>query len=474
MRDRLAFAATVAVACAACGSVSDQTADGNGGDDAASADARPADPPGTVQWARSLSTVAPTGVVEGSVGVVVTGYMTAPADLGGGILTPTGGTDSVVASYGLDDPGFVFASQLGGEGNEFAFLDTLDANGTPLAHGVAYGSAANNRYDIGLGPVDSGSTTSATSDGFLGRYTPSGVMWAKRMVGPGEDKFVDTALGPSVVYTMGWYETSTVLDTQAFTSAGGRDVVFARFNSFTGELQTARGYGSPGRDEATAIATVGGDLVTAGFFDGTLDLGDGAMTSAGALDVWIARMSTDGVPGWSVRFGGGLEDRGGVVASDAAGDIYIAGSFHDQVAFGAVNLIASPGASDIFVAKLRGSDGGVMWATQIGSPGADTPQDLVYDASSDTLLVSGWVGGAIETGGDYAGGVDAVIASYDPGGTRRWAKVLGTAGDDRGWSIAGGTTAVYAALAVAGAPDLGGVTIVGPPNPAGLILRIQP
>jgi len=58
------------------------------------------------------------------------------------------------------------------------------------------------------------------------------------------------------------------------------------------------------------------------------------------------------------------------IAVDAAGDVYVTGTFTNQVAFGAINLISN-GDTDVFVAKLHGNDGTVAWAVSIGSATTD-------------------------------------------------------------------------------------------------------
>jgi hypothetical protein len=168
-----------------------------------------------------------------------------------------------------------------------------------------------------------------------------------------------------------------------------------------------------------------------------------------------------------------MDDRGPALANDSAGDIYVTGTFSDQVGFGGVNLI-SEGMTDIFVAKLRGNDGGVVWAKSIGSTGIDQPSRIEVDPRTGVVILAGSVGGEVEPGGDYAGGIDTVIAAYDPGaGDRRWLKVLGTTGDDRGGPVGSGSDAVYAAFGVGGAIDVG-VPIIGAPSPAGLLLKLEP
>jgi hypothetical protein len=432
--------------------------------DATAADAAPA--PASIRWARSLSGASPLGVAEGPDGLVVTGYFTTIADLGGAVLVSRGDSDTVVAGFATADASHLYSTRFGASGGEYGFLDTLDPLGAPLIAGVAYDT-----YDLGQGPLVGGGGPGA--DGFIGRYGPAGPSWVKRAVGPGEDKLVATALGPSTVFAIGWYETSTTVDTTPHSAAGGRDILFTRWQSSTGNLEISRSFGGATRDEGSGIASaMNGDVIAVGFFDGALGLGATPLVTAGGLDVWVARFTADGVPGWAVQFGGTGDERDPKVITDSAGDAYIAGQFSAATAFGGVNL-TPVGGSDVFVAKLRGADGAVLWATSIGSAGPDTATDIAVDATG-RVYVTATVGGAIEPGGPYAGALDAALVSFDGAGARRWARVLGSAGDDRAWTVAAGSDAIYYGLSVAGPVDLGGVPIIGAPDPAGLLLKLQP
>jgi hypothetical protein len=455
---------TILVIAAACGSVNDNVdAPGPTGDAGPDGGGVPS---GTIRWARSLSSASPLGVVEGSGGVVVTAYFSTTADFGGGVLTSQGLVDSVVVGFAPGDASYIYAYRYGTTGSEFGFIDDVDPQGAPFVVGVAYGP-----YDLGQGPQPGGGGPGA--DGFIGRYTPTGPTWVKTLVGPGEDKILDTALGPSQVFAIGWWEQTTTLEGTMYTAVGQRDVLFTRWGSFGGQLQLARVITGSDLDEGSTIAALGDDVAVAGFFTGTLSLGMPPLVTAGGRDIWVARLTPAGDAVWATRFGGVGEERDPRIATDAAGDVYLTGQFSAPIAFGAVNLVPVGGV-DTFVTKLRGADGTVLWATSFGSPGTDQPSDLAVD-DAGRAYVAAAISGPIEPGGSYSGGFDAVLVSLTAdGGMRRWSRVLGTPGDDRGGPLDIGFDAVYWALGVSGEVDLGGVPIIGAPAPAGILLKIEP
>ncbi len=419
--------------------------------------------PGELRWVRSLSSMIPYGIADGPGGLVVTGGVVAPADLGGGLIMPAGLTDAVVAGFTIDGA-HLYSARHGGAGSEFPFLDVLSPSGAPIVHGVSYGDV-----DLGNGPVRGGGPG---PDGYIGLYGPTRPWWVQRIVGPGEDKMVAVARGPnSAVYGAGWFEGTTSFNNGTLTSSGDREIFLARFNLFTGAVDLTRQYGGRGRDEASSLATTGSHVIMAGMFDGTLAFGGAAspLTSAGSLDVYVAKLDLDGTPVWAARFGGAAgEDREPQVAVDAAGDIYVTGQFRGEVAFGAVNLI-SQGGADVFVAKLRSGDGSVAWAIGFGGTDDDFAGKIAVDARG-RVAVASTVSGPLAIAG-----LDAVLTALDgASGSLRWRRVYSTAGDDRlGVVTCGRDGDLYAGVSLGGPFDFG-LPILGTPNPAAVLLRIAP
>jgi|GEM_PF-3087543 len=443
-------------------------------------DAPPA-APGSVRWVRSLSSLQGLGIQDGAGGLVVTGDLTTPADLGGGTLTPSGGAALVVAGFDAETAAHLYSVDHGGAGAIFPFLHALNASGAPIVNGVSYGDV-----DLGKGPVLGGVpvTDPVRADGYIGLYGTGAPGWVSRIVGAGEDKIVATAPGPgSTVYGAGWFEDSATFNGGTLTSAGGRDLFLARFNTFTGAVDLTATFGGTGRDEISTAARSGNDLVVAGMFDDTLSFGGTSqpITSASKLDIWVAKLGADGKGVWAVRYGGTGDDRDPQIAVDAAGDIYIAGTFTGQIAFGAVNLVAHAVTDvDVFVAKLRGSDGSPAWAISLGSPlpvklslGVDGAGSVAVD-SAGHVAVSANLAGPLD-GKASAGGIDAMIASFDAAtGATRWTNVYSTAGDDRSFALTYGRNGDVYALVGLSAPFDFGQPIIGAPGPAAVILRLAP
>jgi hypothetical protein len=451
-----------------CGSVTNnQVADAPPGDGGGAA-------PGTVRWVRSLSSMSALGIADGAGGLVVTGALYTPGDLGSGMtLTPTGGADLVYAGFNSEDASTLYAARYGDTGQAYGFMHNVDANGAPILYGVSYGSV-----DLGAGKVAGGTPGTGTlpADGYIGRYTTMKASWVARIVGTGEDKILATApAGGNSIYGAGWFENTPTFNGATLTSAGGRDLFLARFNTFTGAVDLTKTYGGPGREEISSAAAAGNELILAGFFGDTgvapdvLDFHGTAkpLGSNGGLDIWVAKLDASGNGIWAVHYGGAGDDRDPRIAVDAAGDIYITGSFTGQVAFGAVNLVAIADV-DIFVAKLRGSDGSVAWAISRGGAMNDRAGDIAVDSAGHVVF-----GGTID--GTPAAAGDALLESVDASnGASRWVKKFASSGSDTATAMTYGRNGdVYAVVNLGGPFDFG-VPVIGPAGPASVILRIAP
>jgi hypothetical protein len=408
--------------------------------------------------------MSPYRVQLGAGGLVVAGSFNAPTMLGPSPLVPAGDYDMAIAGFNADDASVLYAMRFGDVGYEAAFVDTLDSGGAPIVHGITSGTT-----NIGTGSLPGG----GGSDTFIGRYGSGPPAWTHRLATTDEDKIIATSPGPGgTVYATGYFVSSATIGSTVLNGTAGRDAMLLRFNTATGALDLAKAFNGPGRNEGSDVAWHGSDTFLAGMFDGTMPVGSTMLTSTGGLDLFVAKLDNAGQVVWARSFGGSGDDYGPRIGVDGAGDLYIAGTFQSQIGFGAVNL-ASAGSDDVYLAKLRGSDGAVLWATSIGATGSDNIIDLTVDASG-RVVITGNASGALNIGGGNQGGLDAFIACYEGVAQLRWVRVIGTPNDDRGWGATFGSDGMIYATATVGGPVNLGVPLVGPANPTGLLLKIVP
>jgi hypothetical protein len=258
----------------------------------------------------------------------------------------------------------------------------------------------------------------------------------------------------------GYFERSVDFGGGTLTSAGGADVFVARFSS-SGTHLWSRRFGGVNDDFAEGVSVDGaGDIIVTGYFNGSADFGSGVFTSAGGTDVFVAKYSSNGAPSWSRRFGSTGTDRGLAVDVDGSGNYVFAGYMVGTVDFGG-GALTSAGAADVFLVKYSPA-GGHIWSKRFGGSSSDVPLAVSVDAGGDIAL-TGYFQGTANFGGQNmtsAGANDAFLARYDMNGREVWSKRFGGSSDDRGTSVTiDGQGSVIATGSFLGTVDFGGGVI---------------
>jgi hypothetical protein len=204
---------------------------------------------------------------------------------------------------------------------------------------------------------------------------------------------------------------------------------------------------------ADAALVGGGEVVVVGWFSGTLIVAQGAtpfrLTSAGGLDLFVARFAGDGSARWVRRAGGAGDDIARGVAALVSGNgvttIALTGAIGDRAVFGQGEqheTRSPPAAGPIFVARLDG-DGLLAWVSFAG--GGVPAQGYGVALASTSVSVTGYVNGPALFGNDPSGvpvTVDpadgrAFVARWNTNGQLAWARPLAGA-QGEGDAIAAG------------------------------------
>jgi hypothetical protein len=121
------------------------------------------------------------------------------------------------------------------------------------------------------------------------------------------------------------------------------------------------------------VTDADGGVVVVGQMNTNFNWGGRSFQHRGKGDVWVARYDASGRAVWMQSFGGAEADEGRAVAV-SADSVYIAGNFQSpSVTVGAFSLSSTiPSTTDIFLARLDGSTGDVIWAKAFGNDGTDT------------------------------------------------------------------------------------------------------
>ena len=222
--------------------------------------------------------------------------------------------------------------------------------------------------------------------------------WAKKAGGSFDDGGSAVATDASGnVYALGHFFSSTIVfgaNTlhNTNTSFGGACTYLVKYDS-CGNVQWAKQAGdiSGGNTYGMGLATdASGNVYVAGYYSDTVIVGTFTLASSGT-SAFIAKYSSGGVPQWAVSSSGNSVERAYGIATDASGNIYVTGSFNSTtITFGSNNV--SNGThdgftNDAFIAKFD-NNGNNLWVR----------------GSTSTLSTSGDVNG-FGIGVDGAGNV---------------------------------------------------------------------
>ena len=145
-----------------------------------------------------------------------------------------------------------------------------------------------------------------------------------------------------------------------------------------------------------------GNVYLAGYTGGSL-----GGPNRGGGDAWVAKYSAAGSRLWIRQFGTAADEGESGVATDPAGNVYLAG--YTWGALGGPNR----GGPDAWLAKVDAA-GHIVWKRQLGTDGGGDDAENALDLATDTagnVFVTGYTSGPL--GGPYRGGFnDAWVAKY--------------------------------------------------------------
>jgi hypothetical protein len=391
----------------------------------------PGTPPAQPQaWQRKagggLSDLGLSIAIDGAGNVFAAGSFQGRATFGSTPLDADS-TDIYLAKYNASGT-LVWVKQAGGTGTDTGWGLATDGMGNVVMTG--YFRATANFGGTLL-------TSAGGDDIFLAKYDTSGnVLWAYKAGGGSEDRARGVAVdGSGNVIVAGRFEGTATFGHTVLTSAGGEDIVVAKYNS-SGGFAWALSAGGTGDDRAWGVSVdAAGNIVVAGLYRGTADFDGTMINSAGLADIFVAKYDASGNVLWVQTAGGMGEEKAQDVAVDRSANVLVTGGFEQSAFFGA-NMLTSNGGEDVFAAKYS-STGAVLWASSAGGTGLDEGISVATDGS-DNVILTGIFDASATFGSDVitsAGSWDIFLAKYTPSGTVSWAQSAGGTLLDQGLDV---------------------------------------
>jgi hypothetical protein len=369
----------------------------------------------------------------------VTGFYSGSSTFGSTTLTAIGSKDIYVARIDLDG-NWVWAKSAGTSGTEESRAIAIDANGNSVITGIytssiTFGSttlpAASGR-DIYIAKIDksgnwvwaknatgneddeansigldnagnayiTGSFYSDVKFGsnelfalaernmYVARISSAGNWsWGRLINGNSAiDGFSISVATNGVCFVTGAFYSDANVGFDSLKSKGESDIIVSRI---TAAGQWVWGQSNGGITGIVSSEQVGidstGNIIMAGYFQGTVKFGNETIISLGKKDFFIAKSSPEGVWIKAVSFGGPGDDFCNSAAIDNLGNIYITGSFEDYVSIDS-NLYTSLGFNDIFIMKLNSALNSV-WFNATGDTDNDYGKKVAV--KNGKLVVTG-------------------------------------------------------------------------------------
>jgi len=279
------------------------------------------------------------------------------------------------------------------------------------------------------------STTSAANSVTVNNTVQLAGSWAKRFGGVNYDKGAAVAADSSGnILVTGFFSGTADFGGGTLTSIGTSDMFLAKYSA-AGVLLWAKRFGGPGAmvSPNAIVIDANGNITVGGGFSGSVDLGRGALTSAGGMDIFLSQYLADGTPQWAKRFGGtDNEYVSGLAVDKRNGELVLAGTFVGLVDFS--GGIASPltsywGGRDCFVARYS-STGVHVWSKNFNNISDDVIIALAVDRNGD-IVFTGTSNAFINFGGydlqNPLGGSVMVLVKLSSGGLHKWSKAFNSA-----------------------------------------------
>ena len=439
------------------------------------------DSSGIVQWVARIasnSTDRAYSVTTDSGGnLIVTGNYSAVAtafNSDGTAFSPTltnsGSSDVFVVKY--DPDGFVlWVARIASSAADSGWRITTDTSNAIYVTGnggtgVAITSFSSNGTSFSPTLANAGGT-----DAFLVKYNSAGIVqWNARIASTAADagrgivtdsaENVYVAGNAGTAITTAFNANGTAFGTTLPAAAGGT-CFLVKYNS-TGSVQwITRAIGA----SAFAVCTDSSNNVFFGGITGgtatvynSTDTVFGTVSSIGGNDAWVAKYNSAGIAQWIVQVGSSANEVTGNIATDSAGNVYLAGVFGPATSLTAPALTIYDAAGTIFASAYGsfglvkyGTDGRPNWFQAIAGAGIN---DLAVTAVGD-VYITGGSGTFRVFGSDFTryaglnsvgGGQDAFIVKQSQSGVPQWGATLSSSGADTGFGVVtdtGGNVIVF-------------------------------
>ena len=257
----------------------------------------------------------------------------------------------------------LFGLTLEAQTASYEWLKSLSGSNDDVARGVCLDSLSN-AYVTGSfsGTTSLGGqtlTSNGATDIFIAKFSSNGnLVWAKSFGSVSLDYAFDIDCEPegSFFITGGFRQAMTLQPNTTLSSTGGFDLFTAKFNTNGDCLWAKTSTGTASEYGNEIVATFNGNVAVIGNTQGTMIIESDTLIHLDSTDLFVVKYDANGNKIWSKGLPGMGIAGGRAITSDDFENIYIAGSFEENIIIDNVvfNSTTAP-YNDIFISKFSPS-----------------------------------------------------------------------------------------------------------------------
>lgn len=360
----------------------------------------------------------------------------------GGLQNTLGGDqDAFLAKFDADGLR-LWATYYGGDSLDQARGCAVDASGNVYLAGTTESPSG-----IASGGHQSTFEGGFYGDAFLVKFNPDGTrIWATYYGGTMSDQGYSCAVDANDnVYLAGNTKSPTGIADGGFQNTiGNQSNAFLVKFAPEGTRLWGTYYGDAGDDYGRGCATApDGSVLLVGDTRSNENIatpGAHQTTNATFGDAFLVKFDANGARSWATYYGGSSNDFGFAVATDAGGNIFLAGSTFSSSAIAANGFQNTRGgAVDAFLVKFS-TAGTRIWGTYYGGGGpTGNSSQQAYSCATDedgNVYIGGKTASpnGIASNGyqnTFADWGDGFLVKFNGSGARLWGTYYGGEGEDR-------------------------------------------
>ena len=186
-----------------------------------------------------------------------------------------------------------------------------------------------------------------------------------------------------------------------WNSLATTDAMFVIKYDSAGNYIWANGSGGGGYQFGYAVATdaAGNVFVSGSYNSNAITFGDSTLSNSGAGfdDMFLVKYNAAGTVQWARNAAGTNDDAASAMGTDAHGNVYVAGNFVSSTLVFGTTTLTNHGGTDMFVVKYNNA-GTVKWAKSNGGAGSEAVHGIAIDDTAGVVMTGNYGSSSIGFG----------------------------------------------------------------------------